>query len=559
MKALKHLATLKRMIDTLAASAPESASERPRPLAALAECSRRLDHAEARIVFFGAFKAGKTSLLNAMIGAPLLPSRANRATGVVTRIGHADRPAASVLRRNGQPGLIESSISLDDIGRHILITVANGQSAPPAGVEEVKLQLPQPAFKAGCWLVDTPGLMDSEELTTRTFAALERADLAVMVLSADRLLSVREREAIKRVQTLLNGNLVFVVNRLNLMGEAEQAEMLDTTRHVLQTAGNSLVGQPRLFATREEVLLRVQQPKAAPPSGRDGVEELSQWLSQLFDSPERRRLVLLARLGVLRHHLADVKTVFQARLAEAEIRAAQCRQHDEENHQAALREFDQAISAARWQVIQFRNRLEEFGQQFINDCVAQTRQLVNTAPDWQARLSEPLAQACSNYQSNLQTITSELNHLKLLWPNFAPAAQSHGIVIAEDGSAKAGALLGGAIGAIFTFGLDGGLIGAGIGGFLSNLLFGVDVKQETIRNAERAAQACLGRLRAAAEDYLNQIENCLIGHGETGKPILSLSAAAVAAQRKAEEYSRFLQSCAEAEGLVEIIKKEIAQ
>lgn len=138
-----------------------------------------------------------------------------------------------MLRRNGHQHLIESSISLNDIGRHILIAVANGQSTPPAGVEEVKLQLPQPDLKADCWLVDTPGLIDSEELTTRTFAALERADLAVMVLSADRVLSVREREAIKRVQTLLNGNLVFVVNRLNLMGDEEQAEVLDTARHVL--------------------------------------------------------------------------------------------------------------------------------------------------------------------------------------------------------------------------------------------------------------------------------------------------------------------------------------
>jgi GTPase SAR1 family protein len=559
MKARQQLATLKQMIDTLAASAPESASERFRPLDALAECSRRLDHAEARVVFFGAFNAGKTSLLNAMIGAPLLPSRANRATGVVTRIGHAAQPAASVLRRNGHPCLIESSISPDDIERHILITVANGRSAPPAGVEEVKLQLPLLPFKAGCWLVDTPGLMDSEELTTRTFAALERADLAVMVLSADKLLSAREREAIKRVQTLLNGNLVFVVNRLNLMGEEEQAEVLDTARHMLQTAGNGFVGTPRLFAAREEVLLRVQQPKAAPPSGRDGVAEFSQWLSQLFGSAKRHRLVSVARLGVLRHHLAEVKAVFQSRLAEAEIRAAQCKQQDEENHQAALRGFDQTINAARWQVIQFRNRLDEFGRQFINDCVAQTRRLVNTAPDWQARLGEPLAQAGSNFQANLQTIASELNHVKLSLPNFAPAAQSYGIALAEDGSAKAGAILGGAIGAIFTFGLDGGLIGAGIGGFLSNLLFGVDVKEETIRNAERAAQACLGPLRGAAEDYLNLIENRLIGHGETGKPGLSLSAATVAAQREAEEYCRFLQSCAEAEDLAETIKKEIAQ
>jgi len=43
------------------------------------------------VTFFGAFKAGKSTLLNALLGEAMLPSRANRATGVITKISYGEQ------------------------------------------------------------------------------------------------------------------------------------------------------------------------------------------------------------------------------------------------------------------------------------------------------------------------------------------------------------------------------------------------------------------------------------------------------------------------------------
>src|SRR5690349_19608628 len=61
----------------------------------------RLDASGRRFVFFGVFKAGKSTLLNALIGSDLLPARTLRATGLVTEIVHHATPQARLLEVNG--------------------------------------------------------------------------------------------------------------------------------------------------------------------------------------------------------------------------------------------------------------------------------------------------------------------------------------------------------------------------------------------------------------------------------------------------------------------------
>ena len=61
----------------------------------------------------------------------------------------------------------------------------------------------------GCVLVDTPGLPGGLGRTERVYREIERADLAVMVLAADKILSAAEREMARWTNNLLRGNTVF--------------------------------------------------------------------------------------------------------------------------------------------------------------------------------------------------------------------------------------------------------------------------------------------------------------------------------------------------------------
>lgn len=51
-----------------------------------------------------------------------------------------------------------------------------------------------------------------------------------------------------RQNDLLNGNLVFVVNRLDQVEEEERENILDWAYDSVEGLGNSIVGAPRLFS-----------------------------------------------------------------------------------------------------------------------------------------------------------------------------------------------------------------------------------------------------------------------------------------------------------------------
>src|SRR5579872_7497450 len=100
------------------------------------EVGPELRREERRVVFFGAFKAGKSSLLNALIGAPVLPARAQRTAGAVVSIRHGPAPQAEVVRSGAEP----EPISFGDAPDAIL---AGGD------IEEVRIAVPHPMLAGG--------------------------------------------------------------------------------------------------------------------------------------------------------------------------------------------------------------------------------------------------------------------------------------------------------------------------------------------------------------------------------------------------------------------------
>src|SRR5689334_15791941 len=133
MDFIEQLAPLELSFASLPlAHAPEPVKAVLYPLAALRQVLWRRD---VQITFFGGFKAGKSTLLNAIVGWSLLPTRANRATGVITRVRHAAQASASVTRRGPDGKLLDESILLDEIGRYVFLDLSGTVARAPEGVE----------------------------------------------------------------------------------------------------------------------------------------------------------------------------------------------------------------------------------------------------------------------------------------------------------------------------------------------------------------------------------------------------------------------------------------
>ncbi|WP_245649388.1 dynamin family protein [Nocardia shimofusensis] len=149
----------------LIAVARQSFADQPRPRAVLADCARRLDQ-PLRVALAGSIKAGKSTLLNSLVGQDIAPTDATECTRVVTWYRHGSTPGVTAVASGGATA-------------HVVVRRGSGGltfdlSAPawnrPGSHEVDHLEVQWPAATlARTTLIDTPGTSSlSREVSRRT-------------------------------------------------------------------------------------------------------------------------------------------------------------------------------------------------------------------------------------------------------------------------------------------------------------------------------------------------------------------------------------------------------
>ena len=86
------------------------------------------------LVILGAFKRGKSTLINALLGEPILPTAIVPLTSVVTVLGYGDQLSIEVLFQNGE----QRNISRPELVEYI---TEKGNPRNQKGVREVDIAL----------------------------------------------------------------------------------------------------------------------------------------------------------------------------------------------------------------------------------------------------------------------------------------------------------------------------------------------------------------------------------------------------------------------------------
>lgn len=184
---------------------------------------RQARHGEYCVAVLGEFKAGKSSLLNSLLGAELLPVQAIPATAVVTRVRFGDH----LLARVKQPGRAPVEVPLGELREWVTQT---GNPDNRRGVEWVEVQSPALADLAGLALVDTPGTGSSWTENTRTSLAwLPQAGAALVAISATQPLGEPDLHLIELLRPH-TPNLTVVLTRIDLLTAPDAPEVLAHVR-----------------------------------------------------------------------------------------------------------------------------------------------------------------------------------------------------------------------------------------------------------------------------------------------------------------------------------------
>lgn len=275
------------------------------------ETARRLTESRLRVLVLGEIKQGKSTLINALLGEPLLPTGVTPTTGAVVQLVRGD-----VLERR-----LERPSGAEVLPPERFAELAKGKSALEGSlvVTTTSEQLP-PELE----LIDTPGINDILRLRTLiSRGELPRGDALLLVLDATQVLKRTELAFLRDALIAVGGlgdsgaTLLLALNRIDLIPEAEREAVLS---HIQAQLASLIPGPLEIFQTDARGAMK------DPSRDTLGVREvlrLRERLQQLAGqtrtlSPPRARTYLLRTADLLAHHAATLARAL--RLEHAAVR-----------------------------------------------------------------------------------------------------------------------------------------------------------------------------------------------------------------------------------------------
>ncbi|MEU4694777.1 dynamin family protein [Actinoplanes sp. NPDC023714] len=170
------------------------AYDRPDTAARLTALRTALADPVSHVVVAGEFKQGKSSLVNALVGAAVCTVDDDLATAVPTYVRHGGKPEAALLFGPDR----REPIPVADVREHVLEN--SGAAERPTGVE---IRIPRKLLAGGLVLVDTPGVggLNSPHAAA-SLSAVAMADAVVFVTGAAQELTRSEADFLQRARAL---------------------------------------------------------------------------------------------------------------------------------------------------------------------------------------------------------------------------------------------------------------------------------------------------------------------------------------------------------------------
>lgn len=211
------------------------------------------------VAVIGEFKRGKTTLINALLGADLLPTGVLPVTAIPTLVRFGRQPRSTLRLLDG------SDLSIDTAGLRGYLTEQENPGNRK-GVREAIIDYPAAVLEHGLILVDTPGTGSVHLHNTQAaMDFLPRIDVALLVLSVDAPLSESEARLLEDVSRTA-ARIAVCLNKVDRLTPDETREAVEFVR-----------ARVALCTTSDVTVFTVS---ALGGDADSGLKELTTWLER---------------------------------------------------------------------------------------------------------------------------------------------------------------------------------------------------------------------------------------------------------------------------------------
>ena len=281
------------------------------------------------LVVCGEYNAGKSTFVNALLGAHVMPEGVTPTTDRITIVSYGKEERVTEER----PFVVRREYPAD-----ILRDLA---------------------------LVDTPGtnavIRQHQELTE---GFIPRADLVLFVTSADRPFTESERRFLELIRSW-GKKVVVVVNKVDILAPEEQRKVL---AFVDEHAQETLNVKPEVFGVAARDAFRARQGGDDAALRKTGLRALERYIETALAAEERLKLKLATPLGVAKRVSNTYQTIISERLTllsddrrTLDAVDRQLKQFERDMH----REFESYLARVKTVLLEVERR----GEVFFDDTV----------------------------------------------------------------------------------------------------------------------------------------------------------------------------------------------
>lgn len=193
---------------------------------------------EFNLAVCGKVKNGKSSLINALIGKPLLPVCSDVATSRVFKISHSEKEQFYVVYGNGDRKEITQK-ELSIYGSQAVIN-KSGEVEIEKSIAYIQVYTPIDFLPEGVSLIDTPGIGSTyPQHTSITKQYIKMADAALFVMNPTPLESI-EVDFLKEVVNVTPG-ILFVTTKIDQNGNDSVEDSIKRNYQIIdKSVGASL-------------------------------------------------------------------------------------------------------------------------------------------------------------------------------------------------------------------------------------------------------------------------------------------------------------------------------